>query len=82
MTVFIDMNDHDEDCRIRTIGNTVMENPGSNIGFLTDDEPGKPERYIAKVQEWFPYVQLVGQQPGPVPKTVLVTFIRKIENGS
>ncbi len=74
---YFDMSNHNEDCRIRQIGLKVMENPGAIIGFVTDDDEGKLERYIAKIQEWFPLVELIDKHPGPVPKTVLARLRRK-----
>ena len=72
--VFIDVSSHAEDCRVRTIGETAVANPGKKIGFITDAEPGKAERYIAKLQEWFPGLD-VEKVPSFLPNTVGVKCV-------
>ena len=49
-----------EDQRITIIGNKAML--GETVGVLVEDppeDPGKPDRYIAKVIERFPGIELV-----------------------
>lgn len=75
--VFVDIADHAEDCRIRTIGETCVANPGKKIGFVTDDEPGKADRYIAKLQEFFPGVK-TEKCPSPVPRTILIRCVYSV----
>lgn len=65
-----DIADDPEDERIRQIGEKTMQ--GMVVGFITDDEPGKPERYISKLIKRFPGIRIIYQGPGPVPETVLV----------
>lgn len=76
---YIDLHSHDEDCRIRQIGLTVMENPGKEIAFVTDSDQGKLERYIAKIQEWFPLVEVVSKHNGPGPRMVFAKLRRKVD---
>jgi hypothetical protein len=42
------------------------------VGFITDDDPGKAERYISKLQHGFPGIRVIYKGPGPVAETVLV----------
>jgi hypothetical protein len=70
MGKFIDMGDNKEDERIDAIGKAAML--GNIVAFVTDDEPGKPERYIKKLKERFPSVQVIDQFKGPVAGTVSV----------
>lgn len=71
MTRFRDMADEPEDERIRQIGEKTM---GEKliVGFITDDEKGKAERYISKLKARFPGIRVIHQGPGPVAETVLV----------
>jgi len=67
---FIDLGDHAEDDRIRAIGQAAMT--GKRVAFVTDDETGKPERYVAKLRERFPMLVVLGLHKGPVAGTVTV----------
>jgi hypothetical protein len=68
---FADLGDLDEDKRIDIIGNAVCKS-GGVVGFVTDAEPGKPERYIAKLKAKFPEIVVVGQFYAPTTKTMLI----------
>ena len=68
MVPFKDIADHDEDERIRQIGEKAMREK-LVVGFITDKEEGKPERYIRKLQERFPGIRLISQGDGPVAET-------------
>lgn len=68
---FKDIADEPEDERVRQIGEKTMREK-LVVGFVTDAEEGKAERYIAKLQKRFPGIRLISQGPGPVPETVLV----------
>lgn len=70
---FADIADFDEDHRIKIIGELVMKlEPGRASAFITDDEPGKAERYIRKLKERFPGVQILQALKDPTSGTVLV----------
>jgi hypothetical protein len=71
LMIYKDLADEEEDERIRQIGEKTM---GERlvVGFVTDDEPGKAERYVSKLQERFPGIRVVYQGEGPVMRTVLV----------
>lgn len=71
MRHFIDLSDDKEDDRIRQIGEKVMKDRVT-VGFITEDEPGKADRYIAKLKASFPGIYILRQGPGPVANTVLV----------
>lgn len=68
---FKDIADHDEDDRIRQIGEKAMGEK-LTVAFVTDDEPGKADRYIRKLQERFPGIRVAGRGKGPVAETVWV----------
>ena len=66
-----DIADEPEDERIRQIGDKVMRER-LTVGVLTDSEPGKAERYIAKLKERYPGIRVVYQGPGPVADVTLI----------
>lgn len=68
---FADISDHCEDERIRQIGQLAMGEK-KVVGFITDKEKGKAERYIRKLKERFPGIRVIHQGDGPVAETVLV----------
>lgn len=71
MPPFKDIADNSEDERIREIGEKTMREK-LVVGFVTDSEAGKAERYIRKLQERFPGIRVIYQGAGPVAETVLV----------
>jgi len=80
---YTDVADLPEDERLRKTGLTVMENPGKIVGLVTDhgpEYPGKAERYIAKLQEWFPDIQVVDTKlnPGGIANTILIQLVRRL----
>jgi hypothetical protein len=64
----------DEDTRIDLIGQKAMQ--GGKIAFQTDDEPGKPERYIKKLLTKFPELKIESRFQGPVEGVVTVIVIK------
>ena len=68
---YADLGDFDEDKRVQTIGEAVMKHQLA-VAFITDDEPGKVERYIEKLKARFPGIQIVSIVKGPIPNTVSV----------
>lgn len=70
---FVDMHRLSEDQRIEMIGHTVTEH-GKTVGVCVDDEPGKPERYVRKMQRRFPTVVLLDRIKGPVKGVVTLKF--------
>jgi hypothetical protein len=68
---YADLGDLNEDKRIDIIGQQVMRGWRS-VSFIVDDEPGKAERYIEKLQKKFPGVTVVERGIGPVPGTVWI----------
>lgn len=71
VTRFHDLADSPEDDRIEAIGYKTMHGTGT-VMFVTDDEPGKADRYIEKLQHRFPGIRLVSRGSGPVKGTVWV----------
>jgi hypothetical protein len=76
MAEYADLGDYEEDKRIAIIGKLVTET-GKTAAIITDDEPGKPERYIKKITERFPLVMVLDQFKGPVAKSVTIKVGRK-----
>lgn len=66
-----DIADEPEDERIRQIGEKTMHEK-QIVGFVTDDEPDKAERYIRKLRSRFPGIRVVYHGKGPVAETILV----------
>jgi hypothetical protein len=65
---YADLGDLPEDERIRLAAETALR--GNVVGVVTDDEPGKPERYIRKLEARG--VRVIDRGPGPVKNTVLI----------
>jgi len=70
-TLYVDIANMEEDSRIDTIGQTVMKHR-KTVAFMTDSDPGKAERYIAKLKAKFPGIRIVDFFNGPVPGAVTV----------
>ena len=68
---YADLGDIEEDKRIETIGHYIMVHK-KVVGFITDDEEGKADRYIRKLQERFPGIRFIERFNGPVKGTVTV----------
>lgn len=65
-----------EDDRIQMIGEKAMSSSGI-IGFVTDADDGKAERYLLKLFVAFPDLELVDKALGPVSNTVLCRVRKK-----
>lgn len=71
---FADLYRLKEDDRIKLIAHHVMEHR-LIVGFLTDSGPGdegKATRYCEKLLRWFPDVEVISIEPGPVKDTVCI----------
>jgi hypothetical protein len=68
---YTDIADFDMDTRVEMIGHQVTAHQ-QIVGFITESTPGKIENYISKLKEKFPGIQILSQDPGPIPGTVLV----------
>lgn len=67
-TAFKDLSDDAEDDRIAEIGAFVMRRRRTATFVTegdTEDEKGKADRYIQKLQERFPGIQVVERGAGP-----------------
>ncbi len=71
MREYQDLGDYEEDERIRKIGEKAM-NEKLVVGFVTDAESGKADRYIKKLHERFPGIRVIDRGDGPVAETVWV----------
>lgn len=71
MPHYSDLTNKDEDTRIQLIGTTVV-NRRKVCCVCVDDEPDKPERYIRKLKEKFPGIEIIEQFKGPVPGVVTI----------
>lgn len=72
---FVDAADLAEDKRITMIGETAMKT-GGKIGFVTDSDPGKAERYIKKLLTRYPQLTVIGRCDGPTEGMVTVSVQR------
>ncbi len=68
MKAYADLADLPEDERIRLAAETAL--CGHIVGVVTDDELGKPERYIRKLEAHG--VRIIDRSAGPVKHTVLI----------
>lgn len=68
---YIDIADAEEDKRINLIGKAVTESR-KTVAFMTDDIPGKAERYIKKLTERFPELEIMDTFKGPVKGVVTI----------
>lgn len=71
MSKYVDIADLDEDKRIGFIGHRAMDHK-ETVGFIVDSEPGKADRYIKKLKERFPGIEILDRGPGPVQDTTFV----------
>ena len=71
MTRYADLGDMEEDKRIDLIGHMAMDHR-KEVGFVTETEPGKMDRYIRKLKERFPGISVGERRPGPIPDTWFV----------
>jgi hypothetical protein len=73
---FADIADDPEDRRITKIGQVAMT--GKTVAFVTDSEPAdKVERYIRKLTERFPDIEVIDRMDGPVQGSVTVKVRKK-----
>jgi len=68
---YVDLGDFGENERIETIGHQVMVHQ-QTVGFIVEDDPGKADRYITKLEKKFPGIRIISRGRGPVGHTVLV----------
>ena len=77
MTKYADLFKLSEDERIKVIGSIVMSLPvGKVVGFVTEDEGDKAERYATKLIAAYPLIEVIDSSPGPIPNTKLVRVRR------
>lgn len=75
MKQYADIADLPEDRRIEVIGANALKK--GKVAFCTDAEPGKADRYIAKLLAQFPQLEVFGRYPGPIADVVTVIVRRK-----
>ena len=78
LPTFKDLSDLEEDKRIQMIGDAASS--GMVVGFITDDTPGKADRYVAKLKAKFPKIAVVRRFNGPARGTVTVKIQLAKEN--
>ena len=83
---FIDLHRFQEDARIDAIGTTALKH-NFKVGFVVDNEPGKPDRYIKKLLEKYPMLEVLHREAGPTPGayTVIVApkgWVEKKDEGT
>jgi hypothetical protein len=74
--IFADLHKLPEDERIKIIAHHVIAHK-ARVGFVTDDEPDKPQRYIRKLEALHPGVFNFETLKGPSPKTVSIVVTLK-----
>lgn len=74
MTVYQDLFNLKEDERIELIGHYVTEHNKTTAFYVEDDE--KADRYVKKLTEKFPMLEVVGRFPGPA-NTVCVKLKKR-----
>lgn len=77
MPEFRDLYDLPEDNRIRYIGECAKGN--KEVAFMVDkhpSDPGKAERYLAKLQKMFPDLIVINRYDGPVPEVETIKVTR------
>ena len=70
---YADLASMPEDERLDLMGRFVTET-GKTVSIITDDEPGKPERYIKKILKRFPHLRIVERFKGPIPGVVTLNL--------
>jgi len=78
---YADLGDLPEDTRITMIGKALMHAEGVDghppqVAFVVEDVE-KATRYVNKLTEQFPGIDMKDLLPGPVPDTVSVIMWRK-----
>lgn len=69
--VYMDLADLEEDQRIDQIGHIVTAHQ-KTAAVIVDSDPGKADRYIRKLLERFPGIEVLEKVPGPVSNTITV----------
>jgi len=69
--IYKDITDRNEDERIRQIGEKVIQEK-LTVGFLTDADPGKADRYIKKLKERFPGIRVIATGKAEVKQFAVV----------
>ena len=75
MPHYEDLGDLPEDRRITQIGQTAMT--GKTVAFVTDDDPGKADRYIRKLLARFPDLEEFQRFNGPIPGAITIKVRKK-----
>ena len=70
MTVYSDIADRDEDERIDIIAHHAIQHP-QVVGFVVETDE-KADRYIRKLQEKYPAIQILSRGSLPDKGTVMV----------
>ena len=68
--LYVDLVDLPENDRIDVIAAKVKE--GLTIAVITDSDPGKMDRYVAKLQAKCPGLKVVWRGDGPVKNMVTI----------
>ena len=73
-----DIGGWNEDTKIAHIGLSAMERPGRKVGLIVEDANGTPERYIAKLKERYPSLEILFSGPGPIAGCHTITITRPL----
>ena len=72
MQAYKDIADLPEDERIAIIGDRAVKQQ-LRVGFFVEDDGEKADRYVRKLRQRFPGIQVFSQVPGPVAGTIIVS---------
>ncbi len=71
-TPYKDLYDLTEDERIQKL--VFHLSKGEVVAFLTDDVPGKADRYLDKIRAHLPQLEVIRRVEGPVPHVVTLSL--------
>jgi hypothetical protein len=77
---FYDVSSLEEDRRIDLLGHRAVDHR-EIIAFITDDDGthSKGDRYIRKLKEQFPLIEVIDRTAGPVANTETIRIRRKAD---
>ena len=78
---YADLHSLEEDRRIDMIGHRCIDHK-EVVAFVTEDDPGKAERYIRKLKQKFPGIVILDRFRGPIKGAVTVKIGPPPENAN
>jgi hypothetical protein len=75
---FYDVSSLEEDRRIDLIGHGVVDHR-KTIAFIVEDDGTKGDRYIQKLKEKFPLIEVIDRTPWPIANVETIRIRRKAD---